>query len=59
MKSSKNKQDLLNKGLGLCFFMDMITSQPKYSKMGIVDKYFADYKDAGAAMVELLDYMKE
>ena len=59
MKSSKNKQDLLNKGLGLCFFMDMITSQPKYSKMGIVDKYFSEYKEAGAAMVELLDYMKE
>ena len=59
MKSSKNKVDILKRGLGLCFFMDMITSQPKYSKMGIVDKYFADYKDAGAAMVELLDYMKE
>ena len=59
MKSSKNKQDLLNKGLGLCFFMDMITSQLKYSKMGIVDKYFAEYKEAGSAIVELLNYKKE
>ena len=59
MKSSKNKQDLLNKGLGLCFFFFFLTSQPKYSKMGIVDKYFSEYKEAGAAMVELLDYMKE
>ena len=59
VKSSKNTQDMLNKGLGLCLFMDMITSQPKYSKMGVVNKFFGEYKEAGAAMVELLDYMKD
>ena len=58
IKSKKNRQEILNSGMGLCLFMDIVTSQPKYSKMGIVDRFLNQYKEAGEAMVELLNYMK-
>ena len=58
VKLRKNIQEIINKGMGLCLFMDMVTLQPKYSKSGIVNKFFGQYKEAGDAMVELINYMK-
>ena len=59
IKSPKNMQDILSKGMGLCLFIDLVTLEPKYNNSGIVNKLFAEYKEAGEAMVELLNYMKE
>lgn len=58
VKLRKNIQEIVNKGMGLCLFMDMVTLQPKYSRSGIVNKFFGQYKEAGDAMVELINYMK-
>lgn len=57
LKSKKNIQEIINRGMGLCLFIDMVTLQPKYSKIGIVNKLFGQYKEAGDAMVELINYM--
>ena len=59
IKSPKNMQDILSKGMGLCLFIDLVTLEPKYNNSGIVNKLFTEYKEAGEAMVELLNYMKE
>ena len=37
--------------------MDVVTLQPKYNENKIVNKLFGDYKEAGDAMVELINYM--
>ena len=52
-------QDILSKGMGLCLFIDLVTLEPKYNNSGIINKLFAEHKEAGEAMVELLNYMKE
>lgn len=59
IKSKKNIQEIINKKMGLCLFMDLVTSQPKYNRKKIVNKIFGEYKEAGDAMVELINYMKE
>lgn len=59
IKSPKNMQDILSKGMGLCLFIDLVTLEPKYNNSGIINKLFAEHKEAGEAMVELLNYMKE
>lgn len=58
IQSKKNIQEILNKGMGLCLFMDIVTYEPKYNKRGFISKVFGDYKEAGEAMVELLNYMR-
>lgn len=57
VKSKKNMQDIVNKKIGLCLFIDMVTLQPKYNKNKIVSKLLGEYKEAGDAMVELINYM--
>lgn len=57
VKSRKNIQEIVNKKMGLCLFMDVVTLQPKYNKNKIVNKLFGEYKEAGDAMVELINYM--
>jgi NTE family protein len=59
IKSKKNIQEILNRGMGLCLFIDLVTLQPKYNKNGIINRIFGEYKEAGEAMVELINYMKE
>lgn len=59
IKSPKNMQDILSKGMGLCLFIDLVTLEPKYNNSGIVNKLFSEYKEAGEAIVELLNYMNE
>ena len=57
IKSKRNIQEIVNKKMGLCLFMDVVTLQPKYNENKIVNKLFGDYKEAGDAMVELINYM--
>ena len=57
VKSRKNIQEIVNKKMGLCLFIDVVTLQPKYNKNKIVNKLFGEYKEAGDAMVELINYM--
>lgn len=44
---------MIDKGLGLCFFMDIVSRQPIYRTMKIVNEVFSDYIAAGDAMIEL------
>lgn len=57
IKSKKNIQEIINRKMGLCLFMDLVTFQPKYNKNKIVNKLFGEYKEAGDSMVELINYM--
>lgn len=44
---------VINKGFGLCFFMDMLSSEPKYRTNRLLKKFFSDYIIAIDAMNEL------
>ena len=57
IKSKKNIQNIINKKMILCLFIDIVTLQPKYNKNKIIKKFFSEYKEAGEAMVELVNYM--
>ncbi len=46
----------INKGFGLCFFMDMLSSEPKFRNNLILKKFFSDYIVATDAMNELKNY---
>ena len=59
IKSKKNIQEIINKKMILCLFIDIVTLQPKYNKNILVKKFFGEYKEAGEAMVELVNYMNE
>ena len=59
IKSKKNIQEIINKKMVLCLFIDIVTLQPKYNKNILVKKFFGEYKEAGEAMVELVNYMNE
>ena len=37
IKSKRNIQEIVNKKMGLCLFMDVVTLQPKYNKNKIVN----------------------
>ncbi len=47
---------VINKGFGLCFFMDMLASEPKYRTNRLVKTFFSNYIDAVDAMNELENY---
>ena len=44
--------------MGLCLFIDVVTTQPKYNNNSIVSRFFGNYKEAGEAIIELKNYMK-
>lgn len=50
--------NIINKGMGLCLFIDVVTTQPKYNNNSIVSRFFGNYKEAGEAIIELKNYMK-
>lgn len=56
-RSNNNIQDILNRGMGLCLFIDKAL-EPKYEKKAIVSKVLGEYIEAGEAMIELINYMK-
>ena len=58
-KNRNKLQNIINKGMGLCLFIDVVTTQPKYNSNSIVSRFFGNYKEAGESMVELKNYMKE
>jgi len=47
---------VINKGFGLCLFMDMLSSEPKYRTNKLLNKFFSDYIIATDAMNELTNY---
>lgn len=47
---------VINKGFGLCLFMDMLSSEPKYRTNKLLNKFFSDYIIATDAMNELINY---
>lgn len=47
---------VINKGFGLCLFMDMLSSEPKYRTNKLLNKFFSDYIVATDAMNELINY---
>lgn len=47
---------VINKGFGLCLFMDMLSSEPKYRTNKLLNKFFSDYIIATDAMSELTNY---
>ncbi len=57
-RNKNNIQDMLNRGMGLCLFIDRITLQPKYNNNSIINRLLGEYKEAGEAMIEFINYMK-
>ena len=47
---------IVNKGFGLCFFMDMLSSEPKFRTNKLLNKFFNNYIVATDAMNELINY---
>ncbi|MDO4282559.1 MAG: patatin-like phospholipase family protein [Clostridia bacterium] len=47
---------VISKGFGLCFFMDMLASEPKFRTNKLLNKFFSDYIVATDAMNELINY---
>lgn len=47
---------VITKGFGLCFFMDMLSSEPKFRTNKLLNKFFSDYIVATDAMNELINY---
>ncbi len=48
-----------DKKIAFNFFMDYVTSHPKYNNINIVDKFLPSFKEASSAMIELLNYMRK
>lgn len=47
---------VINKGFGLCLFMDMLSTEPKYRTNKFLNKFFSDYIVATDSMNELINY---
>ncbi|MEG0873156.1 MAG: hypothetical protein RSE00_04385 [Clostridia bacterium] len=49
---------MIKRGLGLNFFLDVISKQPAYRNKIIIKEIFSDYLVSGDALLELINYYK-
>lgn len=58
IKHHREISSMIDKGLGICLLMDIISSQPSMRNSKFIKKSFSEYLEAADAMLELTNYME-